>query len=69
MREKGAPVPAAPEVMLEEFANRPQPKVVDTTALPADLPTAKKKPSLDALKRRNKNGAVEPALTSAPQFN
>ena len=30
-----------PEVLLEEFANRPEPKVVDTTALPADVPAAK----------------------------
>ncbi len=69
LRRKGAPVPAAPEVMLEEFANRPQPKVVDTTALPADLPSAKKKPSLADLKRGKKKGAVEPALDSAQDFN
>ncbi len=69
LRKKGAPVPAVPEVMLEEFANRPQPKVVDTTALPADLPSAKKKPSLADLKRGKKKGAAEPALDSAQDFN
>ncbi len=70
LRKKGAPVPAPPEVMLEEFANRPEPKVVDTTALPADLPPAKKKPSLADLKRgKKKTSAAEPALSTAQDFD
>ncbi len=66
LRKKGAPVPRSelePEVLLEEFANRPEPRVVDTTALPTDLP-ARKKPSLAELKRGGKKSAKTPALTS-----
>ncbi len=67
LRKKGATVPKSdldPEVLLEEFANRPEPKVVDTTALPADAP-ARKKPSLADLKRGKKKApAAEPALTT-----
>ena len=73
LRRKGAGTVASkaearaeldPEVLLEEFANRPQPKVVDTTALP-DLPPARKKPSLADLKRgKKKSAASELALTT-----
>ncbi len=67
LRKRGAPVP---EVLLEEFANRPEPKVVDTTALPTDLsPAPKKKPSLADLKRGKKNAAGEPALTTANEWD
>ncbi|MEP6975200.1 MAG: DNA translocase FtsK, partial [Spartobacteria bacterium] len=68
LRKKGAPVPRGycdPEVLLEEFANRPEPKVVDTTALPESAPP-RKKPSLAELKRGAK-AAKAPALTSAAQ--
>ncbi len=68
LRRKGAPLPKGeldPEVLLEEFANRPQPRVVDTTALPADQPSSRKKPSLADLKRGKKGTpATEPALTT-----
>ncbi|HEY5036876.1 MAG TPA: DNA translocase FtsK, partial [Chthoniobacterales bacterium] len=70
LRKKGAPVPE-PEVLLEEFANRPEPKVVDTTALPAGLPT-RKKPSLADLKRGKKSAGVAsstPALTTAQDWD
>ena len=63
LRRKGAPLPAVPEVLLEEFANRPEPKVVDTTALP-DEP-AKKKPSLAELKRRGRKTPADADLTTA----
>jgi S-DNA-T family DNA segregation ATPase FtsK/SpoIIIE len=65
LRKKGAAFPKEempPEVMLEEFANRPEPKVVDTTALPPEPP--RKKPSLAELKRSEKAKAV-PSLTTA----
>ncbi len=73
LRKRGAaaaPKPELePEILLEEFANRPMPKVVDTTALPEDLP-ARKKPSLAELRRgKKKDGAsASPALTSG-DFN
>ncbi|MGI8431233.1 MAG: DNA translocase FtsK, partial [Chthoniobacterales bacterium] len=69
LRKKGAPVP---EVLLEEFANRPEPKVVDTTALADDAaPAARKKPSLAELKKKGRKGAAEPSLgaAAAPGFN
>ncbi len=67
LRKKGAPMSKEdlpPEVLLEEFANRPEPKVVDTTALPPEPTPARKKPSLAELKRGGKKNA-EPALTTA----
>jgi len=43
LRKQGAPVPESTGVFVspEELANRPKPKVVDTTALP-DEPARKK---------------------------
>ncbi|HEX3816675.1 MAG TPA: DNA translocase FtsK 4TM domain-containing protein [Chthoniobacterales bacterium] len=70
LRKKGAPAPE-PEILLEEFANRPERKVVDTTALPAGLPT-RKKPSLADLKRGKKSAGVTsstPALTTAQDWD
>jgi DNA segregation ATPase FtsK/SpoIIIE, S-DNA-T family len=48
LRKKGAPVlePATALITPEEFANRPEPKVVDTTALP------NKRPSLAELRQQ-----------------
>ena len=68
LRKKGAavPEPAASLVMPEEFANRPEPKVVDTTALPEASPS-RKKPSLAQL-RREREAAVPAAPTlTTPQ--
>jgi S-DNA-T family DNA segregation ATPase FtsK/SpoIIIE len=50
LKKKGAPVaePSAAFIAPEEFADRPNPKVVDTTALPNDAP--RKKPSLAELR-------------------
>ena len=52
LKKKGAPVsePAVAFVAPEEFGNRPKPMVVDTTALPSDLPSPRKKPSLAELR-------------------
>jgi S-DNA-T family DNA segregation ATPase FtsK/SpoIIIE len=51
LKKKGAAPAAEPAtaIIAEELLNRPKPKVVDTTALPADVPT-KKKPSLAELR-------------------
>jgi DNA segregation ATPase FtsK/SpoIIIE, S-DNA-T family len=61
LRKKGAP---APEVLVspEELANRPKPKVVDTTALP-DEP-ARKKPSLAELRGTEEKVKSHAGLTS-----
>ncbi|MDQ3546067.1 MAG: DNA translocase FtsK [Verrucomicrobiota bacterium] len=70
LRKKGAPVPQsdlAPEVMLEEFANRPEPRVVDTTALPDEPHPPRKKPSLADLKRGSKSAAA-PAAAKAKEW-
>ena len=66
LRKKGAPVsePATPL----EFANRPEPKVVDTTALPEELAPPRKKPSLAELQRGAKSTAA-PALTTAKEWD
>src|SRR5438067_12892869 len=51
LKKKGAPVPepSAAFISPEELADRPAPKVVDTTALPGE-PIARKKPSLAELR-------------------
>jgi S-DNA-T family DNA segregation ATPase FtsK/SpoIIIE len=68
LRRKGAPVPEpAAFATPEEFANRPEPKVVDTTALPAEAPAPRKKPSLAELKKSAKAPA-KPALATATEW-
>ena len=55
LKKKGAPVPETPVAIIppEELAGRPKPKVVDTTALPADSVRARRKPSLAELRGRD----------------
>ncbi|HEY0368973.1 MAG TPA: DNA translocase FtsK [Chthoniobacterales bacterium] len=68
LKKLGAPVPspASASVLPEELANRPKPKVVDTTALPEMDTTAKKKPSLAEVRAKDKNAkGVDAGLTSA----
>ena len=67
LRKKGVPEPAEPFATPEEFANRPEPKVVDTTALPTEPAPPRKKPSLAELKRAGKSAA--PALTTAQEWD
>ncbi len=56
LKRKGAPVPESSAALMspEELANRPKPKVVDTTALPSELPDARKKPSLAELRGKKR---------------
>jgi S-DNA-T family DNA segregation ATPase FtsK/SpoIIIE len=71
LRRKAAPAvknEPVPELLLEEFANRPEPKVVDTTALPVEAPAPRKKPSLAELKRNKKSTAAEPALATSANW-
>jgi S-DNA-T family DNA segregation ATPase FtsK/SpoIIIE len=51
LKKKGVPVPEPVATMIspDELANRPKPKVVDTTALPSDQET-RRKPSLAELR-------------------
>ena len=67
LRKKGVPAPTEPFATPEEFANRPEPKVVDTTALPTEPAPPRKKPSLAELKRAGKSAA--PALTTAQEWD
>jgi len=63
LRKKGMslPEPVGAAILPEELANRPTPKVVDTTALPADQPRpSARKPSLAELRA----GAEKPKLDS-----
>ncbi|HEY2614756.1 MAG TPA: DNA translocase FtsK, partial [Chthoniobacterales bacterium] len=64
LRKKGAPVPEPSGVFIspEELASRPKPKVVDTTALPAEA--TRKKPSLAELRGAEAKANPLPGLTS-----
>jgi S-DNA-T family DNA segregation ATPase FtsK/SpoIIIE len=68
LKKKGATVPDAAIVvpLPEELTNRPKPKVVDTTALPAESPASRKKPSLAELMRGEEKEKAAPGLTSEP---
>ena len=54
LKRKGAPVPESSGNFIspEELANRPKPKVVDTTALPSDAAMGRRKPSLAELREQ-----------------
>ena len=58
LKKQGAPVsdPSAAFISSEEIAGRPKPKVVDTTALPSDVPA--KKPSLAELRGASSKAAA-----------
>ena len=64
LRKKGAPAPEQTGAVVspEELANRPKPKVVDTTALPEE--PARKKPSLAELRGTEKKAKSLTGLTS-----
>ncbi len=64
LKKLGVPVPetATASVLAEELANRPKPKVVDTTALPEE--STRKKPSLAELRGNEKKVKSPSALTS-----
>jgi S-DNA-T family DNA segregation ATPase FtsK/SpoIIIE len=68
LKKKGAPVPepaAAAFISPEELAGRPQPKVVDTTALPSEPAPVRKKPTLAELRPGGeKSTSTRSGLTS-----
>src|SRR4029453_16844706 len=66
LKKKGIPVPqpAGPVMSLDELADRPKPKVVDTTALPSEQEPSRRKPSLAELRASGDKTKPAPALTS-----
>ena len=66
LKRKGAPVtePTAAFMSPDELANRPKPKVVDTTALPTEPAGTRKKPSLAELRGKDKAAPSLPGLTN-----
>jgi S-DNA-T family DNA segregation ATPase FtsK/SpoIIIE len=66
LKKKGAPMaePAASFISAEELASRPKPRVVDTTALPSELSSLRKKPSLAELRGADGKTTAPPGLTS-----
>ncbi len=63
LKKKGMPVAELVGQMIspEELANRPKPKVVDTTALPSDQET-RKKPSLAELRANDQRARSAPSV-------
>jgi DNA segregation ATPase FtsK/SpoIIIE, S-DNA-T family len=63
LKKKGMPVTelVGPMISPEELANRPKPKVVDTTALPSEQET-RRKPSLAELRASEQKGRSAPSV-------
>jgi len=63
LKKKGGPVAdvVGPMISPEELANRPKPKVVDTTALPSE-PETRRKPSLAELRASEQKGKSAPSV-------
>jgi DNA segregation ATPase FtsK/SpoIIIE, S-DNA-T family len=63
LKKKGVPAAelAGPMILPEELANRPKPKVVDTTALPSEQET-RRKPSLAELRASEQKGRSAPSV-------
>jgi S-DNA-T family DNA segregation ATPase FtsK/SpoIIIE len=66
LKKKGIPVPepVGSTISRDELANRPKPKVVDTTALPAEQIVTRRKPSLAELRALEENVKPAPNLSS-----
>jgi DNA segregation ATPase FtsK/SpoIIIE, S-DNA-T family len=64
LKRQGAPVaePAGTFISVDELADRPKPRVVDTTALPSDPVLSRRKPSLAEL--RGAASTAGPSLTT-----
>ena len=68
LKRKGMPVPepVGATISPEELANRPEPKVVDTTALPSEhLTRLARKPSLAELRASEEKAKADSSATSA----
>ena len=66
LKRKDAPVPepAGAFILPDELANRPKPKVVDTTALPSEQMSGRRKPSLAEVRASGEKPKPVPTLTS-----
>jgi S-DNA-T family DNA segregation ATPase FtsK/SpoIIIE len=66
LKKKSASVPesAGTFILPDELANRPKPKVVDTTALPSEQMPGRRKPSLAELRAGGEKPKSVPTLTS-----
>jgi DNA segregation ATPase FtsK/SpoIIIE, S-DNA-T family len=66
LKKKGIAVPqqAGPVISPDELADRPKPKVVDTTALPSEQEPSRRKPSLAELRASGGKARPAPGLTS-----
>jgi len=66
LKKKGiaVPQPAGPAISPDELADRPKPKVVDTTALPNEQEPSRRKPSLAELRGSGEKARPAPGLTS-----
>jgi S-DNA-T family DNA segregation ATPase FtsK/SpoIIIE len=67
LKKKGVPVPEPVAAMIspEELANRPTPKVVDTTVPPTEPMLARRRPSLAELRANEEKSKAAPVPTSA----
>jgi S-DNA-T family DNA segregation ATPase FtsK/SpoIIIE len=66
LKKKGVPVPeSVATIMPEELANRPAPKVVDTTVPPTEPVVTRRRPSLAELRASEEKAKATPSPTSA----
>jgi DNA segregation ATPase FtsK/SpoIIIE, S-DNA-T family len=67
LKKKGVPVTerVGASILAEELANRPKPKVVDTTALPGEQET-RRKPSLAELRASEQKARSAPSVMTPP---
>ncbi|PYJ96227.1 MAG: hypothetical protein DME68_08780 [Verrucomicrobia bacterium] len=63
-KDVSVPEPAGAFILADELANRPKPKVVDTTALPRERTPGRRKPSLAELRASGEKSKPAPALAS-----
>src|SRR5437762_2374103 len=61
-KDASVPEPAGAFILADELANRPKPKVVDTTALPRERMPGRRKPSLAELRASGEKPKPAPAL-------
>src|SRR6266567_1028941 len=63
-KDASVPEPVCTFILPDELANRPKPKVVDTTALPSEQMSRRRKPSLAELRASDEKPKPAPTLTS-----
>src|SRR5882724_8460444 len=63
-KDTSVPEPAGAFILADELVNRPKPKVVDTTALPREQMSGRRKPSLAELRASGEKPKPAPALAS-----